>query len=112
MIISLFVISLESGSLKQADSQQPIIHITAMKYQYVPNHIELKKGTTVTLVLTSLDRTHGFNIPALNIRANVLPQQSVRLRVTADKTGRFTFLCDLFCGSGHGEMNGVITVTE
>jgi len=29
-----------------------------------------------------------------------------------DKTGTFTFVCDIFCGTGHEEMDGTIEVTD
>ena len=29
-----------------------------------------------------------------------------------DKTGKFTFSCDVFCGDGHEEMTGTIVVTN
>jgi cytochrome c oxidase subunit 2 len=32
------------------------------------------------------------------------------VRLMPDKVGTFTFLCDVFCGSGHETMNGTITV--
>jgi len=34
------------------------------------------------------------------------------VRVVPEKAGRFTFLCDNFCGDGHEDMNGVIVVSE
>jgi cytochrome c oxidase subunit II len=33
------------------------------------------------------------------------------LRLTPDKTGTFTFACDVFCGSGHEDMTGTLIVT-
>ena len=32
--------------------------------------------------------------------------------LTVDKTGRFVFLCDNFCGDGHDRMTGFIVVSE
>jgi cytochrome c oxidase subunit 2 len=34
-----------------------------------------------------------------------------QLQRTPDKTGTFTFLCDVFCGSGHEDMSGTLIVT-
>jgi cytochrome c oxidase subunit 2 len=72
----------------------------------------LKKGEPVILELTSEDRLHGFHIMELGVRADVLPGQPVRVRIVPDKVGTFPFTCDLFCGSGHGDMSGVILVTN
>ncbi len=89
-----------------------IIKITARMFEYSPSRIELKKGEPVTLELISLDRIHGFNVPDLGLRANVLPGQSVHVDILPEKAGRYIFLCDVFCGDGHDEMNGVIVVKE
>jgi cytochrome c oxidase subunit 2 len=35
-----------------------------------------------------------------------------RLRFIPEKAGIYPFHCDNFCGSGHEEMTGTITVTE
>jgi len=31
--------------------------------------------------------------------------------VGADKLGEFPFQCDVFCGTGHGQMDGTVKVT-
>lgn len=89
-----------------------VIKITAERYEYSPEEVVLKKGEPVILELISRDRLHGFHIEELNVRADVLPGQSARVRVVPDKVGVFPFTCDLFCGSGHSGMGGVITVTN
>jgi heme/copper-type cytochrome/quinol oxidase subunit 2 len=33
------------------------------------------------------------------------------LRFTPDRAGSFTFLCDVFCGSGHENMSGTLNVS-
>jgi cytochrome c oxidase subunit 2 len=89
-----------------------VIKISAERYEYSPATVTLKKGEAVILELTSEDRLHGFHIKELGVRADVLPGQPVRIRIVPDKVGTFPFTCDLFCGSGHGDMNGMITVTN
>lgn len=91
---------------------EKIIAVSAMKFEFLPPTIRLKKGEPVILELSSLDRTHGFKVPDLGIRADVLPDTTVRVRVVPDKLGRFTFACDNFCGEGHEDMEGVIVVSE
>lgn len=101
-----------SGQQSNKTGEISVIKITAQMFEYTPSRIELKKGEPVTLELTSLDRIHGFYIPDLGLRTDVLPGQSVRVDILPEKTGRYTFLCDIFCGDGHDEMNGVIVVKE
>ena len=88
------------------------IHITAKKFDFAPDTITLKKGEPVVLVLSSQDRKHGFNLRGFGIRADIKPGETARLRFTPDKTGKFTFSCDVFCGEGHEDMTGTIVVTE
>ena len=88
------------------------IHITAKKFDFTPDTITLKKGEPVLLVLSSQDRKHGFNLRAFGIRADVNAGESARIRFTPNKTGKFTFSCDVFCGEGHEDMTGTVVVTE
>jgi len=88
------------------------IHITAKKFDFTPDTITLKKGEPVVLVISSQDRNHGFNLRGFGIRADINPGGTAPIRFTPNKTGRFTFSCDVFCGDGHEDMTGTIVVTE
>jgi cytochrome c oxidase subunit 2 len=88
------------------------IHITAKKFDFTPDTITLKKGEPVVLVVSSQDRKHGFNLREFGIRADINPGATARIPFTPDKTGKFTFSCDVFCGEGHEDMTGTIVVTE
>ena len=88
------------------------IHITAKKFEFTPDTITLKKGEPVVLVLSSQDRKHGFNLRGFGIRADVNPGGTARIRFNPNKTGKFTFSCDVFCGEGHEDMTGTMVVTE
>jgi cytochrome c oxidase subunit 2 len=97
-----------------AVAQQPterIIKVTSKQFAFTPNRIELKKNQPVVLELTALDVPMGFNAPDFHVRADLVPGTVSQIRLTPDKTGEFTFLCDVFCGSGHEDMNGTIVVT-
>jgi cytochrome c oxidase subunit II len=91
---------------------EKVIHITAKKFEFSPDSITLKKGEPVVLEISSADREHGFNLRAFGVRTNVSPGKVSRVRVTPDKTGKFTFSCDVFCGDGHEEMTGIVVVTD
>ena len=103
------------GSIVAVPTQgapEPVIRVMAERYHYIPDLITLKKGKPVVFELISLDRVHGFKVPDLGIRADVSPDKPIQVRVTPQATGRFTFLCDIFCGSDHEEMNGLIVVED
>jgi cytochrome c oxidase subunit 2 len=89
-----------------------VIHVTAKRFEYVPSEITLKRGVPVVLEITSADRDHGFKVPELGVRADVKPGETTRVRLVPDKTGRFAFRCDVFCGSGHEDMTGELVVVD
>jgi cytochrome c oxidase subunit 2 len=92
--------------------EERVISVTARRFEFSPSTIRLKLGEPVILDLMSLDRTHGFKVPALGIRMDILADTSVRVRIVPDKIGRFGFACDNFCGDDHEDMNGTIVVSE
>jgi len=95
---------------KRGDEQ--VIKVMVKRFEYSPHDMRLKRGLPVVLELTSLDVPHGFNLPDLHVRADVIPGQVTRLRLVPDRVGTFTFRCDVFCGTRHEELDGSLTVTE
>ena len=91
---------------------QKVIKLTAKKFEYSPAEISVKKGEPVVLEISSEDVKHGFSLPDFGIRIDVKPGAVNRISFTPDKAGRFTFACDVFCGSGHEDMAGTLNVTE
>ena len=93
-------------------SNDPVVRIEASKFRYDPPKVTLKRGVPVVLELTSSDRSHGFKQVELGIDVKVLPGETTQVRVTPEAAGTFSFACDVFCGSGHEEMDGEIVVTD
>jgi cytochrome c oxidase subunit 2 len=89
-----------------------VIKISAKRFDYSPAHLTLKKGVPVVLELRSRDVLMGFNLPDFSLRADMLPDKVTRVRFVPDRTGKFVFLCDIFCGTGHEQMQGSITVVD
>ena len=107
IVASLFGITCLGAS---SDDGVKVVKITAKRFEYSPQEITLKKGVPVVFQLTTEDRSHGFNVPLMNLRADIVPGKITELKVTPQKAGEFDFFCDVFCGSGHEGMNGKITV--
>ena len=97
---------------KPKDHGGRVVPIKVKRFEYTPKEVKLKKGVPVVLELTSLDVPHGFNLPDLGVRADVLPGQTARVRIVPKQTGRFVFHCDIFCGTGHEDLEGAIVVKE
>ena len=89
-----------------------VIKIGAKRSDYTPGHLTLKKGEPVILEFSTRDVLMGFNLPDFKLRADIVPDKVTRVRFVPDKTGTFTFLCDIFCGTGHEQMQGSITVVD
>ncbi len=87
-----------------------VIKVHARKFTFTPNRITLAPHEQVVFELTAQDIVMGFSIPQLGVRADVPPGATVRLAAQANEAGNVEFLCDIFCGSGHETMNGMIVV--
>jgi cytochrome c oxidase subunit 2 len=94
-----------------AGPKERVIKVTAKKFDYTPSEISLVKGEPVVLEFTTQDVVMGFNAPDFGVRTDIVPGKVSQVRLTPDKTGTFSFHCDVFCGSGHEDMNGTIVVT-
>ncbi len=100
------------GVLTAARAQPPReIEITAQRFKFTPNVIALKAGEPVVLLIRSLDFAHGFYVPDLNLRTDLMPGHVTRLALTPKALGELAFLCDNFCGDGHEGMDGHFIVT-
>jgi len=93
-----------------AQPAERVIKITAKKFEFLPHEVTLKKGVSVVLEFVTADVVMGFNAPDLGVRADIVPGKVARVRIVPQKLGTFEYLCDIFCGSGHEEMSGKITV--
>lgn len=103
----------QTGEAQPAtDKNARVIKVVAKRFVFDPATIVLKKGQPVVFELTTLDFGHGFSVPDLDFRADFVPDKTTIVRLTPQKTGKFEFLCDNFCGSGHEEMDGHLIVEE
>jgi cytochrome c oxidase subunit II len=90
-----------------ADSE---IKVTARKYEFSPTVIKAKRGDRIKLVITALDRDHGFKLEAFHIDQKLPKGDAVTVEFTTDRAGTFPFECSHFCGLGHKQMKGHLTV--
>jgi len=100
------------SAAREARNHEQVIRISASTFEYKPSEITVKKGVPVTLELVSQDRHHGFKLAEFHLQANVQPGVVEKVRFIPDKAGKFTFFCDVFCGDGHEDMSGTLTVVE
>jgi len=100
------------AALTAARAQVPReIEITAQRFKFTPAEIPLKAGEPVVLLIRSLDFAHGFFVPDLDLRTDLMPGRVTRLALTPKARGQLAFLCDNFCGDGHEGMDGHFDVS-
>jgi cytochrome c oxidase subunit 2 len=68
------------------------------------NEIRIPVGATVEVRLTTADVLHSFWIPALAGKLDLVPGRDHRLRLVADRAGKFRGQCAEYCGGPHGLM--------
>ena len=93
-----------------AQAKPRIIPITAKKFDYDPAVLTLKLNEPVVFQLKSLDVVMGFSVPDFGVRGTIIPGQVTEVPMTPTKTGEFIFLCDVFCGTDHENMEGTMRV--
>lgn len=80
-------------------------------WEYLPKEMTVPVGSSVTFYVTSSDVQHGFNVQNTNANFLVLPGQVSKLTIKFDKPGTYNYICNEYCGVGHGVMYGAIIVT-
>jgi cytochrome c oxidase subunit 2 len=74
--------------------------------------LHLVKGTPYLFQMNAKDVLHSFWVPEFRMKRDLVPGITTRVRVTPDKTGRFTLVCSELCGAGHATMRARVVVEE
>lgn len=132
-VVAVAAVAIVAGSsvVKSVAAQGDVKEVTvaAKKFDFTPADIHVKAGQHVRLIVTATDRDHGIEVnpyadgsdkkgePGLKFDANPkkpefkLPKdQAVTVEFVAAQPGTYTFKCSVFCGMGHRDMKGQITV--
>jgi len=87
------------------------VKITAKKYEFSPNTVEVKAGTRIIFKITALDREHGFEIADVKDSCvKIKKGETTTVEYRAEKAGTVEFRCCVFCGIGHRGMKGKIVI--
>ncbi|CAK0779227.1 Cytochrome C oxidase subunit II [Gammaproteobacteria bacterium] len=87
------------------------VYLVARLWEWWPL-LELEKGKTYRVHLSSVDWQHGFSLQPLNVNFQVVPGYDMVVTLTPDQAGEFTVLCNEYCGIGHHLMLGKIYVVD
>jgi len=109
-LLALVLVGALALMAQDIGSESDDIKLTAKRYEFTPNLIRVKKGERVRLVITALDRPHGFKIEAFKVDRKLPKDEEVTIQFTADQSGTFPFQCSEVCGLGHKKMKGELIV--
>ncbi len=87
-----------------------VIELKASQYKFAPDPIVVKKGEKVRVIASSTDVTHGISIPEFKLNLTIPAGKESTAEFSADKEGTFTAYCSVYCGTGHGKMQGKLMV--
>ncbi|MCP4040849.1 MAG: cytochrome c oxidase subunit II [Gammaproteobacteria bacterium] len=87
------------------------VYLQASLWRWYPI-LELKKGESYRLHLSSTDWQHGLSLQPKNINLQVVPGYEMVLNITPNDAEDQTIVCNEYCGVGHHTMLGKIYVTE
>lgn len=76
----------------------------------VTSQLVLPVNRQVDLRLNAQDVIHGFSIPAMRLKQNAVPGQTVHLHFTPTAPGTYAILCTQLCGLGHYRMNATLRI--
>ena len=87
------------------------VYLIARLWQWWPI-LELEKGQSYRVHMSSMDWQHGFSLQPVNINVQVHPGYDLVVTLTPDEAGEYGVVCNEFCGIGHHTMIGKIYVVE
>ena len=76
------------------------------------NELHVPVGRPVKLIMTSEDVIHDFSIPAMRVKADVIPGRFVQIWFEPTTPGTYHIFCAEYCGTQHSRMTGQVVVME
>ncbi len=84
--------------------------ITARKFEFDPEVIDVRRNDVVRLTISSPDIAHSFTVDAYRIQKRIPAGGSVTFEFRADEVGRFPFYCSMRADPGCEDMRGELIV--
>lgn len=80
------------------------VTMVAARYGFFPPVIDVPVDTPVKFRIASADVLHGVHVPYTNAATMIVPGYVSEFTTTFPKTGKYSFLCNEYCGLGHDSM--------
>jgi cytochrome c oxidase subunit 2 len=119
VILSIFSVKIWADL---QNTQGDVLTVEAIGYQFgfqyrypklaqpVSGELHLPLNTPTTIHVTSIDVIHGFWIPELRMKADMVPGLINTIRVTPTVPGTYRVICTEFCGVAHSVMKSTVVV--
>jgi len=93
-----------------AAALQVSVEVVASRRGFRPGTVELRRGESVRLALSTADVEHCFALDAFRVEKRIVPGRTTFVEITPDRTGSFPFHCCL--EPGNESLHGRLVVTE
>jgi cytochrome c oxidase subunit 2 len=80
------------------------VTMVAARYGFFPPVIDVPVDTPVKFRIASADVLHGVHVPFTNAASMIVPGYVSEFTTTFPKTGKYSFLCNEYCGLSHDSM--------
>jgi cytochrome c oxidase subunit II len=91
-------------------SAPTVVEVTAKRFAFEPERIEVTEGDRVRLVVRSADGVHGIGIKKFKVEQKIPRGETVTIDFVASSAGTYPVLCTESCGKGHEDMKGTLVV--
>jgi len=116
--VNAFVEQYQIGEEQLGSTTLPVVapppgdvFLLARQFQWYPI-LQLERGQTYQLHLSSADVSHGFSLQPTNLNLMVLPGYDYVVTLTPTESGEFSVVCNEYCFYGHHLMVGKIIVQD
>jgi cytochrome c oxidase subunit 2 len=104
------------------NTQGDVLTIESIGYQFgfafrypkidtpITGEMHVPVDTPITLYVTSRDVIHGFWVPEVRLKADMVPGLINTLRFTPTRIGTYRIICTEFCGTLHGAMAAKLVI--
>ena len=109
----LFLVSVAAaptGDEAQDQGQVREFNVSGNSFAFTPSSLTVNKNDLVKITFTAQDMPHSFTIDDYRIVKRAGAGQTVTFEFRADRTGPFTFYCNLSQDAKCKDMKGTLTV--
>jgi cytochrome c oxidase subunit 2 len=99
---------------KSQESAPQEVNVQARQFAFLLDRSRIRAGEKVKFHLTSADVNHGFAVfdshNKFLFQVQVMPKKTQDYVYTFKRPGTYRIVCFEYCGSGHDQMEGQLTV--